>query len=365
MKLNWRIAGGSTGLLAALLYGASSISLTFLNKAVLSSYDFNFPFLVLTLQILVTIATLEVLCHLEVISLPPYTLRQGLDFLWPSVFCALHSSLSLYALQGLNVPMYGAIKRCAPLVTMLLSARLLNKPPAPAPLKLSVGVITVGCLLAGLGDLSFSGRSYTLGVLCVLAQSSYLTLVQLHSETRHLSSLHVLQLNSYNTLWLYLPLCLFFEGGALGVVVSRQKEDGSFLVVLAALILVGSVFNYALFICTVVNCALTTAMVGVVKNCLQTVLGFFLLGGVAFHALNVVGLVMNSVGGILYIYVKTQQNITNTKPPLPLFNKDEKEKPTSLRRNSSDLFGYKTGAYIRSFFSRVTYCDSINNIRHL
>ena len=62
------------------------------------------------------------------ITIPPFTLRDGLEFV-PASFCfALHSTLSLSALHGMNIPMYQAVKRCTPLVTLVLSVVLLRKP---------------------------------------------------------------------------------------------------------------------------------------------------------------------------------------------------------------------------------------------
>ena len=70
----------------------------------------------------------------------------------------------------MNIPMYGALKRCTPLVNLVLSVVVLGK-PLPSPLlATSVGVITVGVFIASLGDLEFDGHAYTMGILSVFAQ---------------------------------------------------------------------------------------------------------------------------------------------------------------------------------------------------
>ncbi|GIL68560.1 hypothetical protein Vafri_21813 [Volvox africanus] len=56
----------------------------------------------------------------------------------------------------------------------------------------------------------------------------------------------------------------------------------------------------SVILCTQMNSALTTSIVGVLKGAVSSVLGFFLLGGVKFHIVNVAGIVMNTVGGIWY-----------------------------------------------------------------
>lgn len=72
---------------------------------------------------------------------------------------------------------------------------------------------------------------------------------------------------------------------------------------------VGVVLNYSLFLCTEKNSALTTSLVGVLKSVLQTVIGIFTFGGIQFNTLNGFGLSLNLFGGILYTYVKYQENV--------------------------------------------------------
>ncbi|XP_047740874.1 UDP-galactose/UDP-glucose transporter 7-like, partial [Hyalella azteca] len=86
-----------------------------------------------------------------------------------------------------------------------------------------------------------------------------------------------------------------------------------FLLALVLIVVVGSLFNYALFLCTAVTSALTTSLVGVAKNVVQTLGGFFAFGGVRYHPLNVTGIVMNTAGGFLYAYVKYREKLKSTQ----------------------------------------------------
>ena len=169
---------------AAAFYFTCSLSMNFLNKAVVSSYAFNFPFFILACQMAVTILLLHLLRFLRILQVtfdlahmisphpqvPGLSLKESLDFLPCSGCFATHSSLSLIALHGMNIPMYGAIKRCTPLVNLVLSVVVLRR-PSPSPLlTFSVGLITLGVFVAGLGDLSFDSHAYTMGTLSVFAQ---------------------------------------------------------------------------------------------------------------------------------------------------------------------------------------------------
>lgn len=51
----------SKSLAAALFYGTCSVSMNFLNKAVVSSYNFNYPFFIMVCQMVTTIIFLDTL----------------------------------------------------------------------------------------------------------------------------------------------------------------------------------------------------------------------------------------------------------------------------------------------------------------
>ena len=81
------------------------------------------------------------------LNLQPYSLRDGKDFLPASLLFALHATLSLFALHGMNIPMYGAIKRCTPLVSLILSVVVLRKAVPSKQIVISILLITFGCLI--------------------------------------------------------------------------------------------------------------------------------------------------------------------------------------------------------------------------
>lgn len=287
----------------ASFYFICSLSMNFLNKAVVSSYEFNYPFFIMACQMLVTVVVLDLLRVVKLIKLPQYNMKDGLDFLPCSLSFALHSTLSLIALHGMNIPMYGAIKRCTPLVNLILSVIVLKR-PFPSPLLSSaVGLITLGAFVASLGDFQFDAHAYTMGSLSVLAQAGYLTLVQKCSEFQHRSTVEMLHVNAFNTLPIFLTVSMVIgEPRMIGDSVAVAEPGFSLVFIL--LILSGCVLTWAQFMCAAVCSALTTSMLSVGKSVIQTVLGFFTFGGVKFHPLNITGLVMNILGGVIFTYVK-------------------------------------------------------------
>ena len=166
--------GPGKAMCVASFYFTCSISMNFLNKAVVSSYNFNYPFFIMACQMVVTVIFLDLFRVLKIIKLPAYSLKEGVEFLPCSLSFALHSTLSLIALHGMNIPMYGAIKRCTPLVNLVLSVLVLKKPFPSALLTSSVGLITVGVFVASLGDLQFDAHAYTMGTFSVFAQVMFI-----------------------------------------------------------------------------------------------------------------------------------------------------------------------------------------------
>jgi len=303
--------GPGKAFFVAVFYFTCSISMNFLNKAVVSSYNFNYPFFIMACQMVVTVIFLDLFRVLKIIKLSAYSLKDGVEFLPCSLSFALHSTLSLIALHGMNIPMYGAIKRCTPLVNLVLSVLVLKKPFPSSLLSSSVGLITVGVFVASLGDLQFDAHAYTMGSLSVFAQAGYLTLVQKSSEVNHRTTVEMLHVNSFNTLPIFLTMSMILgEPAAIGQSVSIAEPG--FTWVFGLLILSGCILTYAQFLCAAICSALTTSMISVAKSVIQTILGFFTFGGVQFHPLNITGLVMNILGGVIYTYVrqfeKKQQN---------------------------------------------------------
>lgn len=293
------------GLVAAVFYGLTSTAIAFLNKALLSSYEFNYPCTLLLVQMLIGIAAVEAARLGKFVALPAYTFGSGMQLWVPSVCCAAQTVLSLLALEGMNIPMYAAIKRCTPLVNLVLAMVVLHKPCPSKSIVMSVLLITLGCLIAGLGDLMFNFVAYTFGAMSVVVQGMYHTLIQKAAESDY-STLEIFYLNCYNCFIMFL---------LTNVVTMEFKyvyhypylASPGFILLIFAVSSVGAVLNYSLFLCTSLNSALTTSVVGVLKSILQVAIGFFTFGGVAFNLLNILGLTLNTAGGILYTCGKLKE----------------------------------------------------------
>ncbi|CAI0376521.1 unnamed protein product [Linum tenue] len=292
-------------LFAAISYGIASMAMVFINKAIVMQYSHS-----MTLLTLQQVAT-ALLIHVG--RKTGYTRSKGLDLqtakrLLPvSLFYNANVAFALASLKGVNIPMYIAIKRLTPLA-VLIAGFFAGKGRPSTQVTLSVLLTAGGVVIAALGDFSFDVFGYGLAFVSVFFQTMYLVLVEKSGAEDGLSSVEIMFYNSF----LSLPFLMFL------IIVTREFPDSlvlliaksnslSFLVILILSLVMGIILNYTMFLCTIVNSALTTTIVGVLKGVGSTTLGFFLLGGVKVHGLNVTGLVINTAGGLWYSYAKYRQ----------------------------------------------------------
>ncbi|GAV77828.1 UAA domain-containing protein [Cephalotus follicularis] len=296
---------------AALSYGFASMAMVFINKAVLMQYSHSMT--LLTLQQLAT----ALLIHFG--REMGYTRAKGIDKmtakkLFPiSLFYNANVAFALASLKGVNIPMYIAIKRLTPLA-VLIAGFFSGKGKPTTQVALSVVLTAAGVIIAALGDFSFDLFGYSMALTSVFFQTMYLVLVEKSGAEDGLTSVEIMFYNSF----LSLPFLLFLIivtgefPNSLSILYAKSNSL-TFLVILILSLVMGIVLNFTMFLCTIVNSALTTTIVGVLKGVGSTTLGFVLLGGVQVHALNVTGLVINTAGGVWYSYAKYQ--LKRSKPP--------------------------------------------------
>ncbi|XP_051118982.1 UDP-galactose/UDP-glucose transporter 7 [Andrographis paniculata] len=300
-------------LVSAISYGAASMAMVFINKAVVMQYAYSMT--LLTLQQLAT----GFLIHLGRIT--GYTKTRGFNvetakkLFLVSLFYNANVAFALASLKGVNIPMYIAIKRLTPLA-VLIAGFFYGKGRPTTQVTLSVILTAAGVIIAALGDFSFDLFGYAMAFTSVFFQTMYLVLVEKSGAEDGLSSVEIMFYNSVLSLP-FLAFIIIATGefpNSLSVIFEKSASL-SFLVILILSLVMGIILNYTMFWCTIVNSALTTTIVGVLKGVGSTTLGFFLLGGVQVHALNVTGLVINTAGGVWYSIAKYHQKKKKQKLP--------------------------------------------------
>ncbi|PWA94131.1 sugar phosphate transporter domain-containing protein [Artemisia annua] len=232
-----------------------------------------------------------------------------------SLFYNANVAFALASLKGVNIPMYIAIKRLTPLA-VLIAGLFYKKGKHSKQVILSVSLTAAGVMIAALGDFSFDFFGYTMALVSVFFQTMYLVLVERSGAEDGLSSIEIMFYNSLLSLP-FLTFMIIVTGEfptSLSLLYAKSASIYFFVMLVLSLVM-GIVLNYTMFLCTIVNSALTTTIVGVLKGVGSTTLGFFILGGVQVHFLNVSGLVINTLGGLWYSLAKYQEKMRNKTIP--------------------------------------------------
>lgn len=338
--------GRLLGISVALAHGLFSGSLNILIKILISHYGFSFLTLVQCFISFTAALSLELLRRLGVISVPPLSLGLVRVFAGVTVLSTMQSSLTLWALRGLSLPMYVMFKRCLPLVTLLIGVLVLRNGLPSAGVLLAVLITTCGAALAGAGDLTGEPVGYVTGVLAVLVHSAYLVLIQKTSTDSDYGPLTA-QYAIAVTATPILIICSFASMDSINAWSFPGWKDPGMICTFIACIVIGCAMNFTTLHCTYINSAVTTSFVGVVKSIATITVGMLAFNDVEPTSLFIAGVVVNTIGSVIYCvakYIDTRRQINyedlekeakreeeaeNSRGPQPLFALEEvpKEKP--------------------------------------
>ncbi|XP_034525082.1 solute carrier family 35 member D3 isoform X1 [Ailuropoda melanoleuca] len=295
--------GRVLGISVAIAHGVFSGSLNILLKFLISRYQFSFLTLVQCLTSSTAALSLELLRRLGLIAVPPFGLSLARSFAGVAVLSTLQSSLTLWSLRGLSLPMYVVFKRCLPLVTMLIGVLVLkNGAPSPGVLA-AVLITTCGAALAGAGDLTGDPIGYVTGVLAVLVHAAYLVLIQKASaDTEHgpLTAQYVIAVSATPLL----VVCSFASTDSIHAWTFPGWKDPAMVCIFVACILIGCAMNFTTLHCTYINSAVTTSFVGVVKSIATITVGMVAFSDVEPTSLFIAGVVVNTLGSVIYCVAK-------------------------------------------------------------
>lgn len=286
----------------ALMYAVSSFFITVINKSVLTSYGFpSFIFLSFG-QMLTTVVVLFMAKKLGYIKFPNLHFRIFYQ-IFPLPFLYLgNMAFGLGSTKELSLPMFTMLRRLSIFMTMIGEYLVLKIKPSSS-VQLSVAMMILGAGVAAVKDLAFNlhGYSYVLVNNIFTASNNIVTKQKL--ETRS-------EMGKYGLLFycsfFMLPICfiLLWQTGDLEKVAEYPHwTDFPFLVQFGLSCVMGFILMYSVMICTQFNSALTTTIIGCLKNILITYLGMFIGGDYIYSFENFVGINISVAGSILYTWV--------------------------------------------------------------
>eukprot|EP01013_Petalomonas_cantuscygni_P044924 TRINITY_DN9567_c0_g1_i1.p1 TRINITY_DN9567_c0_g1~~TRINITY_DN9567_c0_g1_i1.p1 ORF type:complete len:511 (-),score=81.74 TRINITY_DN9567_c0_g1_i1:318-1850(-) len=324
---------------AACFFAVVSTTILFANKNVLTTWKFpSFAFLA-ALQDGLTLCFLHLLRAFRVISFPLPSVALMRASMPVPLFYALNVLTSLAGTQHLSLPMFVALRRFGIPMTMMAEWWAVGVVPSRVMIICVCGMVA-GSIVAAMGDLDFTVVGYLFVFANNIATTAATVTISHKFATKSASLWTLLYSNTVVSLPLMITLWAFTPGaaGMDGTAAYASWREGGFLISLGVAAMLGFAINYASFVCQQATSALTTAVVGCMKNVVATYVGM-LVGGYHFSPLNFLGVTLSMAASVAYAVCAFRSRATSLPhdhpshgPPKVLLASDDRP---CLRKDAS------------------------------
>eukprot|EP00041_Stephanoeca_diplocostata_P017428 m.350888 g.350888 ORF g.350888 m.350888 type:complete len:335 (-) comp20694_c0_seq7:122-1126(-) len=294
---------------AAAFYAISSILIMAVNKYTLTVYRFPSSSFLAFAQMIVTIILLRAAKAAGLVTFPHFSLATCKKvFPLPLIYLG-NIVTGLTGTKMLSLPMFSVLRRFSILMTMIGEIYLLGNKYTDK-VKLSVFLMLFGAIVAASDDLAFNFMGY-----CWVFASNFFTaangvILKQKLDSKELGSFGLMFYNCIVSLPVILVV-LYMEDAYKKVANYKHLNDTTFQLYFATSSVMGCVLTYSVFLCTQVNSALTTTVVGCLKNVTISYAGMFIGGDYVFSLTNFAGLNISILGSFYYSYLQLLRKSAN------------------------------------------------------
>ncbi|XP_028604825.2 nucleotide sugar transporter SLC35D2 isoform X2 [Podarcis muralis] len=293
-------------LLSALFYGICSFCIVLVNKAVLTAYRFPSPMFLGVGQMVTTILILYVSKLNRIIHFPDFDKSIPMKlFPLPLIYVGNHIS-GLSSTSKLSLPMFTVLRKFTIPLTLLLEVIVLGKRYSLS-IVISVFAIILGAFIAAGSDLAFSMEGYASVLLNDVFTAANGVYTKQKIDPKELGKYGVI---FYNACFMVIPTVLisFFSGDFQQATNFKEWTNVLFIFQFLLSCVLGFLLMYSTVLCSHYNSALTTTVVGAIKNVSIAYIGMLIGGDYIFSVLNFIGLNICMAGGLRYSFLTIRGN---------------------------------------------------------
>eukprot|EP00040_Diaphanoeca_grandis_P010738 m.55013 g.55013 ORF g.55013 m.55013 type:complete len:337 (+) comp22010_c0_seq1:102-1112(+) len=303
--------------MAASFYGISSVLIMSVNKYTLTVYRFPSPAFLAMMQVIATIVILRIARMFGLVTFEIRMSEMKKVFPLPLIYLG-NTVTGLAGTKAISLPMFAVLRRFSIVLTMLLEGYILGN-TFNMGVKISVALMLFGALIAAMDDLAFNLAGYTWIMANNVCTAANGVIMKKKLDAKELGPFGLMFYNCVMALPIIVCVVVY-EGKLDQIQHFPERDNRSFQVSFFISTIMGFVLTYSIVMCTSVNSALTTTVVGCLKNVLISYGGILIGGDYIFSWGNFAGLNISIFGSLYYSYLQTRKEqvkmvLPSTKAP--------------------------------------------------
>jgi len=292
------------GISACSAYCVSSIMMTFINKAIFSIFEFNYPLSLLLYQYLFTVIIVGSGRLVKIVDFNTLD-RSLMKAWWPAnVLFLLMLMTGSYALKYLSVPMVTIFKNLTTTLVAIGDFYFLGQSSSG---KVFACILTMvfASIIAGFNDLNFSFVGYVWMLCNCFVSAGYILYMRLIINQRKPSELQIVFYNNLLAIPLILPVIL--SSGEFSGLFSMDPSFFStqFVITLILNGISGVLISASSFWAVKTTSPTTYSIVGTLNKIPLTVLSFFVFDA-PVNTFGAIGIALSLGAGVAYSIFKFQ-----------------------------------------------------------
>lgn len=322
------------------MYFFLNLALTIYNKAILSTFQFGFPWTLTGIHTLFSALGSYSMARMGYFKPAQLGEQENMVMLMFSFLYTLNIAISNVSLNEVSVAFHQVVRAMTPVFTIAISLLFLGKRYSFMTY-LSLVPLLLGVYLATVGDYSYSAMGFFLTVLgTVLAAIK--TVVTNRIQVGKLQ-LHPLDLLLRMSPLAFVQTVIFsWMKGELDEMVSWCRTEISYKLVLALSVngVIAFLLNYVSFTANKKTSALTMTVAANVKQVLSIVIAVTVFN-TRIGFLNGLGIVMTLIGGAFYSYVDFYEKGKRARSSTPAFPQSSANAPILSEKETEELMNVR------------------------